>query len=66
MVEKAGQVYWMLCRDTTLLSELKALLASTSKKPSEFLSQKTVLIQWIAASTPEDWPAQNCRGPAAR
>ena len=47
----------MLCNETALLSELKAMLASTSKNPSEFLSLKTVLMQWIAASTPEDWPA---------
>jgi len=66
MVEKAGQVYWMVCNETALLSELKALLASTSKNPSEFLSLKPVLMQWIAALTPEDWPAQNCRLPAAR
>ena len=30
MVEKAGQVYRILCNETALLSELKALLASTS------------------------------------
>ena len=40
--------------DTALLSKLKALLASTSKKPSEFLSLKTDLMECIAASTPED------------
>ena len=36
MDEKAGQMYWTFCNATALLSELKALLASTSMKPSEF------------------------------
>ena len=37
MVEKARQVYWMFCKATALLSKLKALLASISKKPSGVL-----------------------------
>ena len=53
----------MFCNATTLLSKLKVLLASTSKKPSEFSLLKTVLKECIAASTPGDWPVQSCNGP---
>ena len=64
-VASDGQRYLAFCRATCQLSELNALLASTSRTPSVFEFKNASLVAWTAASAPAICPAHSCRGPAA-
>ena len=65
MVEKGGQILWMLWRATCLFKELKALLALARSKaslPSDSKADRTVC---TAASIPEICPPHNWTQPQA-
>ena len=59
-----GHIVVMLRRATCLLRRLNALDASTSSTPSLPLSEKSVRIEWMAASQPASCPAQSWIAPA--
>ena len=64
-LEKDGQRREMLIRASCLFRLLKALEASTIRRPWDSGSENKLLTAWIADSQPPDWPAHNCTEPAA-
>ena len=60
IVAKEGHSCLTLWRATFLLSELKALVASTRRTASVSLLSNDSFMAWSTASTPAGCPAHNC------